>query len=167
MISRPSCLNSKNFPSVRVREIIGKMQGKLFPNFKSTVEPRFNEVPRDWGNLFIFLYRGFVISNALIKRIFEKTTKMSVISRYNKLIYKIQHFKIWTMSQYSAVSSCMYVTRKLSQRVPMANLCINYFQKWKLIMNLQLVYHFFSIHFSVILAGLKKIICYTEDLVEL
>ena len=75
MISRPSCLNSKNFPSVRVREIIGKMQGKLFPNFKSTVEPRFNEVPRDWGNLFIFLYRGFVISNALIKRIFKKQPK--------------------------------------------------------------------------------------------
>ena len=118
MISRPSCLNSKNFPSVRVREIIGKMQGKLFPNFKSTVEPRFNEVPRDWGNLFIFLYRGFVISNALIKRIFEKTTKMSVISRYNKLIYKIQHFKIWTMSQYSAVSSCMYVTRNSVKGCP-------------------------------------------------
>ena len=44
-----------------------------------TVEPRFNEVPRDWE--ICSLYRGFVISNISIKRIFEKTTKMFVISR--------------------------------------------------------------------------------------
>ena len=44
-----------------------------------TVEPQFNEVPRDWE--ICSLYRGFVISNTSIKRIFEKTTKMFVISR--------------------------------------------------------------------------------------
>ena len=44
-----------------------------------TVEPRFNEVPRDWE--ICSLYRGFVISNISIKQIFEKTTKMFVISR--------------------------------------------------------------------------------------
>ena len=66
MISCPICPNSKNIPSLRLLKIVGKMQGKLFPNFKSTVEPRFNEMAntRDWGNYFClfsniegFLYR--------------------------------------------------------------------------------------------------------------
>ena len=45
---------------------------------QSTVEARLNEVPMDWGNLF-------VISNTSISRIFEKTTKMFVVSRYTMI----------------------------------------------------------------------------------
>ena len=41
--------------------------------------PRFNEVPRDWGN-------SFVISKTTILRIFRKTSKMFVMSRYSSLL---------------------------------------------------------------------------------
>ena len=63
------------------------------------------------------LNRGFVISNIFTWRIFGKTTKMFVILRYREwLIYKIQHFRIWSAwdlivitFQYRAINS--YGTR--------------------------------------------------------
>ena len=46
-----------------------------------TVEPRFNEVPRDWGNVFV-ISRVRYIENLDITNLC-KITKMFVISRYS------------------------------------------------------------------------------------
>ena len=46
---------------------------------RATVEPRFNEVPRDWGNLFV-ISRVCYIENLHITNL-SKTTKMFVLSR--------------------------------------------------------------------------------------
>ena len=53
-------------------------------SFPNTVEPRFNEVPRDWGNFFV---QSRVTPPW---RIFGKTTEMFVISRL-KLIINLQN----------------------------------------------------------------------------
>ena len=46
-----------------------------------TLEPRFNEVPRDWENLLV-ISRALVILKTSISRIFVKTSKTFIISRY-------------------------------------------------------------------------------------
>ena len=55
----------------------------------STVEPRFNGLPRDWGSLFV------IIIKHLHEQIFRKTTKMFVIIEVPSVI-KFQYWAIHT-----------------------------------------------------------------------
>ena len=66
---------------------------------RSTVEPRFNEVPRDWGNLFVISRVRYIKRLNLPNFREKKTTKIFIIPRYSwQLIYKAQHSRIWTIS---------------------------------------------------------------------
>ena len=51
----------------------------------STVDSRFNEVPRDWGD-FSVISRVRLVSNTYIQRIFEKKTKSSSIPGSEQLL---------------------------------------------------------------------------------
>ena len=53
-----------------------------YKNFvEEFAEPRFNEVLRDWGNLFVIARLRYIKNFDL--RSFGKTTKMFVILRYS------------------------------------------------------------------------------------
>ena len=76
-----------------------------WPRIKSTVEPRLNEVPRDWWNLFVISRVRYIKHLDLTN--FRKTTKMFVVSRYtfNDYFTKPSIPECEQLSQYLAVYS--------------------------------------------------------------
>ena len=72
-------LENSSIPDLRYEVTVGNKEMLIFTALHnalfSTVEPRFNRVPRDWRNLFVIL-------NTSMLQIFGKTSKIFVISRY-------------------------------------------------------------------------------------
>ena len=154
----------------------------------SNVKPRFNDVPRDWEKLFV-ISRDIILKN-LIYWIFRKTTKMFVVWRCsnNKFLlfsipgseqllinifsflstelYKVTAHKFypWWSVLHSIFVTCWHTAVYLLYGGTFALLdFVRYnddFVKSRFV-----ILRFCSIHFTVILDGLTKIVCCTQDFV--
>ena len=88
-----------------------------WPRIKSTVEPRLNEVPRDWGNLFVSI-ESSLYQTPRFNEFSKKQPKFSLHRGTQWLLYKTQHSRVWTRR---TVKSCL---RKITVHINFFLVCL-------------------------------------------